>query len=117
MYMNKRINLNLIILFLVFTLSYLLGDELPVYKNSTNSIDDRVSDLLSRMTLEEKVLQLKQYTLGENPYQMLNVAKKADIALLCLGEKAIRSEFSLFRWEYAFGDCRLLFDSRDKKMN
>ena len=38
----------------------------PVYKNSAASVEDRVSDLLSRMTLEEKLLQLSQYTLGRN---------------------------------------------------
>ncbi|MDD3194298.1 MAG: glycoside hydrolase family 3 N-terminal domain-containing protein [Paludibacter sp.] len=40
--------------------------ESPVYKNPKQDIEKRVDDLLSRMTLEEKVYQLNQYTLGRN---------------------------------------------------
>ena len=36
----------------------------PVYKDASAPIDKRVEDLLSRMTLEEKVLQLSQYHYG-----------------------------------------------------
>lgn len=38
----------------------------PLYKDSKQPIEKRIDDLLSRMTLEEKVLQLNQYTLGRN---------------------------------------------------
>lgn len=38
----------------------------PIYKDASKPIEDRVNDLVSRMTLEEKVLQLNQYTLGQN---------------------------------------------------
>lgn len=38
----------------------------PLYKNAKAPIERRVDDLLSRMTLEEKILQLNQYTLGRN---------------------------------------------------
>ena len=34
------------------------SNNLPIYKNSKASIDDRVNDLLSKMTLEEKAMQL-----------------------------------------------------------
>ena len=37
-----------------------------VYKDAKAPIEKRVDDLLSRMTLEEKVMQLNQYTLGRN---------------------------------------------------
>ncbi|WP_333697622.1 glycoside hydrolase family 3 N-terminal domain-containing protein [Bacteroides congonensis] len=37
-----------------------------LYKNAEAPIEKRVDDLLSRMTLEEKVMQLNQYTLGRN---------------------------------------------------
>ena len=38
----------------------------PLYKNAKAPVEQRVEDLLSRMTLEEKVYQLNQYTLGSN---------------------------------------------------
>lgn len=38
----------------------------PIYKDATQPVEKRVEDLLSKMTLEEKVLQLNQYTLGRN---------------------------------------------------
>lgn len=38
----------------------------PRYKDASLPIEERVEDLLGRMTLEEKVLQLNQYTLGRN---------------------------------------------------
>lgn len=37
-----------------------------IYKDAGQPIEKRVEDLLSRMTLEEKVMQLNQYTLGRN---------------------------------------------------
>ena len=38
----------------------------PVYKDASAPEELRVNDLLSRMTLHEKVMQLNQYTLGRN---------------------------------------------------
>ena len=38
----------------------------PVYKDATRPVEERIADLLSKMTLEEKVMQLNQYTLGRN---------------------------------------------------
>lgn len=40
--------------------------EEALYKNAEAPVERRVDDLLSRMTLEEKVMQLNQYTLGRN---------------------------------------------------
>lgn len=40
-----------------------------IYKDASYDVETRVNDLLSRMTLEEKVLQLNQYTLGRNDNQ------------------------------------------------
>lgn len=57
----------IIIILICFTqFSIVAQSEQPVYKNKNESIDNRVSDLVSRMTIEEKVLQLNQYMLGEN---------------------------------------------------
>ena len=40
--------------------------QTPVYKDAGQPVEKRVNDLLSRMNLREKVLQLNQYTFGEN---------------------------------------------------
>lgn len=42
------------------------SDKAPVYKDASADIEDRIDDLVSRMTIEEKVLQLNQYTIGKN---------------------------------------------------
>jgi len=39
---------------------------IPVYKNPNASTERRILDLLQRMTLKEKILQLNQQTLGDN---------------------------------------------------
>lgn len=41
-------------------------EQKPVYRDAGRPVEERVEDLLSRMTLEEKVMQLNQYTLGRN---------------------------------------------------
>ena len=38
----------------------------PVYRDASRPVEERIDDLLSRMTPEEKVMQLTQYTLGRN---------------------------------------------------
>lgn len=43
-----------------------ISKDIPLYKQPSASTDMRVADLLSRMTLEEKVLQLSQYIVGLN---------------------------------------------------
>lgn len=40
--------------------------ELPLYKDAKQPIEKRVDDLLSKMTQEEKIMQLNQFTLGRN---------------------------------------------------
>lgn len=40
--------------------------DIPVYRDASRPVEERVEDLLARMTLEEKVMQLNQYTLGRN---------------------------------------------------
>lgn len=40
--------------------------EKPLYKDAKQPIEKRIDDLLARMNLQEKVMQLNQYTLGRN---------------------------------------------------
>ena len=42
------------------------SEKAPVYKDASADIEARVNDLISRMTLEEKILQLNQLVLGVN---------------------------------------------------
>lgn len=42
------------------------SQELPLYKDAKAPIEKRIDDLVSRMTLKEKVMQLNQYILGLN---------------------------------------------------
>ncbi|MBQ7708636.1 MAG: hypothetical protein IJT74_01785 [Bacteroidales bacterium] len=53
---------------LILALLAVLG-VLPVYKDPSAPETKRVEDLLSRMTLHEKVMQLNQYTIGRNGMQ------------------------------------------------
>jgi len=46
--------------FLVLLLSCSVNEEQPVYKNPDAPVEKRVADLLSRMTLEEKIAQLSE---------------------------------------------------------
>jgi len=50
----------------IILVSFKKPDPLPLYKNKSAPIESRVNDLLKRMTLDEKVMQLSQYTLGLN---------------------------------------------------
>lgn len=45
----------------------------PLYKDASAPVEKRVEDLLSRMTLEEKIMQLNQYTLGRNTVDNLSL--------------------------------------------
>lgn len=59
----------LCLLALIISATSLFADDekkSPLYKDAKQPVERRVEDLLSRMTLEEKVLQLNQYTLGRN---------------------------------------------------
>ena len=49
----------------ILPVSAVLGQNVPAYRNSRLPIEDRAADLLSRMTLEEKVAQLEG--LWQNP--------------------------------------------------
>ncbi|SFZ95037.1 beta-glucosidase [Flaviramulus basaltis] len=40
--------------------------SLPIYKDENTPIENRIEDLLIQMTLEEKILQMNQWTYGKN---------------------------------------------------
>lgn len=61
----KKINL-IVLLIMISSACFSQAKKVAVYKDATKPIEKRVNDLVSRMTLEEKVLQLNQYTLGRN---------------------------------------------------
>ena len=61
----KRISIIFVFAMLLCTV-FSQNKQLPLYKNATKPIEKRVNDLVLRMTLEEKVMQLNQYTLGRN---------------------------------------------------
>ncbi len=61
--MSKKLTFIQIFLCMAFSL---LAQPAPLYKNAKQPVEARVSDLVKRMTLEEKILQLNQYTLGLN---------------------------------------------------
>lgn len=42
------------------------SEKSPIYKDASADIETRVNDLVNRMTLDEKILQLNQYVLGVN---------------------------------------------------
>ena len=45
--------------FILFLTVQAAGQNIPAYRNSALPVEQRVADLLSRMTLEEKVAQLQ----------------------------------------------------------
>jgi beta-glucosidase len=57
--------LTLVLAFFLVALS-LSAQKLPVYKDKSASTEERIKDLVAKMTLEEKVLQLNQFTTGFN---------------------------------------------------
>lgn len=66
----KKIQMrNCILTTLLFFTTYLAAQSVPPYKNPSLPIETRVQDLLSRMTLEEKIAQMRHihaYSIMEN---------------------------------------------------
>ena len=59
--MNKNYKTKISI---IFILSLFLGNsqnDTPIYLNPNINVEDRVEDLMERMTLEEKVYQMNQF--------------------------------------------------------
>lgn len=64
--MKKIKIIYLLSLIIVTTSIFAQNEKTPLYKDAKQPIEKRIDDLLSKMTLEEKVMQLNQYTLGRN---------------------------------------------------
>ena len=60
----KRILVLTIIAFIQFSLTAQIKNL--VYKDKNAAVETRIKDLVSKMNLEEKILQLNQYTAGHN---------------------------------------------------
>ena len=63
---KKVLILGLCLLGVTHSLSSKDKKSIPLYKDAKAPIEKRIDDLISRMTLEEMILQLNQYTLGRN---------------------------------------------------
>lgn len=63
---KKVLILGLCLLGVTHSLSSKDKKSIPLYKDAKAPIEKRIDDLISRMTLEENILQLNQYTLGRN---------------------------------------------------
>ena len=63
---RKALIFGLCLFGVAYTLSAKDKKSVPIYKDAKVPIEERVDDLLTRMTLEEKILQLNQYTMGRN---------------------------------------------------
>ena len=61
----KRISV-LLTLLIIAQLSLTAQVKSPVYKDKNAPIESRIKDLVSKMNLDEKILQLNQYTAGQN---------------------------------------------------
>lgn len=72
---------------LALSSSFLMAQssQTPLYKNALAPIDARVKDLIGRMTLEEKVLQLSQSFLGINDNENNLVGAKTTASTASVG--------------------------------
>jgi beta-glucosidase len=65
---------------LLFIAHSICAGQIPIYKNKKALTESRVEDLLKRMTLEEKILQLNQGTVGDNNNPNNTAFKKPSFA-------------------------------------
>ena len=68
----------------------------PIYKNKNIPIEQRIDDLLKRMTLEEKILQMNQSTYGKNANEN-NIEKSKNAVRPEIGSLIYRSINPVYR--------------------
>ena len=51
---------------LVMSCSAASAQKQPLYKNKDAPVEKRIDDLIGQMTLEEKIMQMTQWTYGKN---------------------------------------------------
>jgi beta-glucosidase len=68
----------------------------PIYKNKNAPIEQRIEDLLKRMTLEEKILQMNQLTYGKNANEN-NIEKSKNAVRPEIGSLIYRSINPVYR--------------------
>ncbi len=73
----RKFLLKVFVIAFFFSLSFYLEAQTPIYKNPKFTINERVKDLLSRMTLEEKIGQMCQFV-GPNHIKQARKEKGKD---------------------------------------
>ena len=58
--------ISLLTILFLYQQAFAFKAPIPVYKDKNAPIERRIEDLLKRMTLDEKILQLNQQTVGDN---------------------------------------------------
>ena len=72
-------NISFALFALFFSLNLIAQSSNPLYKDKRAPIEKRIDDLLKRMTLEEKVLQMTQWSYGKNVNENNIEASKKEI--------------------------------------
>jgi beta-glucosidase len=80
----QKYDIKILAIFLYFVFMVLSDVYSAPYKDATKPVEERISDLLSRMTLDEKVLQLCQYAIGDN-FNINNIGNKDEKIPLDVG--------------------------------
>jgi beta-glucosidase len=91
----KRILLSTILIF-VCLLSVNAQNKKPVYKDKNAPIEARIENLLSLMTLEEKIMQMNQWTYGKNANPN-NIGEQMKVVSPAIGSLLYRSTNPEFR--------------------
>ncbi|MFA9393035.1 MAG: glycoside hydrolase family 3 N-terminal domain-containing protein [Prolixibacteraceae bacterium] len=87
---------NLLLLMGAFIMWGSAYSQTPVYKNKTAAVEDRVEDLLERMTLTEKIYQMNQWAYGQNTNENNFEDKVRDLKPE-IGSLIYRSQSPVFR--------------------